>query len=400
MTFFDETRNKEKSFNALREGSLSKKTKRLKQNVNLNNFDATAGCDLEDQDFINDSGTEIQQTELQLMEIIQQLQAENESLKSENAELKLAVAAHDRLKTALATQQKEIMELKKIIESSQHSQLRNLDSLIDSKVRELLTNYRTTRPPLSIQQRQNSTEPLPSSSAMESPPKATTEVTYANATKKLLRGPTKLSAIKRNVVKAQETLNALDESHSPEEIKEISLRMLTGFDPINKQPLKPRVPVFKRMQQRITEYKNEKLIAQVKDSTVVLIKGIHRNKISLIKSVFEKNGINRTEVKHLTFISNSTLMIICQKDAAKKFSSLCDDNDALTFSTEIEIESLLLVTRNEIKKPIRLDCAVLLQSMLPCEQQADIFPFVDPVAVLTKLTEETIASDEDAMETI
>ena len=82
----------------------------------------------------------------------------------------------------------------------------------------------------------------------------------------------------------------LSDEHSFDEIREIGLNMLNGYDPLNHTPLKARPAAIKRMQRDYKLYKNEKLLEQANNTQTLFLDGIKRYSFSLDKPCRMRNG--------------------------------------------------------------------------------------------------------------
>ena len=144
------------------------------------------------------------------------------------------------------------------------------------------------------------------------------------------------------------------------------------------------------MQRDCKLYKNEKLLEQANNTQTLFLDGIKRNSFSLIKKIFEKMGIDKSELRHLAFIGPSRLLVMCDHSATPKFLKVCSGkNVKLYLPGEIPVDDFIKITKIQIQKSIRLECAVALQLLLPDARKSEIFPPTNP----------TITSEADVMET-
>lgn len=382
------TENSEMTINIKRDqANLGNPAQRFK--LEVGNPHITPNTHLYDDElFVSDSTHYGSISKEELIKKVSALEKENEELRTANLQLQDLAHANKRMAATLALQQKEMQKLQELFLNSQKETQSNLQDLIDSRINDLLNERLKTQP-------QNS-EMMSLEQKAVAPQK--TEVkpkTYATVTKAKI--PHKRKSVKEKINIAKKTIANLESTYTKSELGSISLKMLTGYDPVNNTLLHQRPPAYKRMQKNLKDYRNPTIIRQVNDSELLYIGGIKRTSYGLIKSLFENCGITKSEVKHLNFVSHKLLMIICDKSTTQKFIDLCESDPSIQYYHKDTFlpDDLITVTRNEIKKSMRLDCAVKLQSLIPNERQHEIFP--DFIDTEEQQVENTITSQDDVM---
>ena len=357
------------SLNANEFGPTGVGQKRLKAGDGLSDWANTPGDEMPDEEFIFDSAPAGSINNETVQKELIKLRSENSELKRENLNL---TNANKRLSATLANQQTQILQLQEEFSKMKRSTDEKLIRIIDERIKTALGSYKKNE---TVNVKETETK----------------KQSYAAITSSIRPERRPRQTMNKKTQKAKKALDNLSDEHSFDEIRDIGINMLNGYDPLNRTPLKARPAAIKRMQRDCKLYKNEKLLEEANNTQTLFLEGIKRNSFSLIKKIFEKMGIEKSELRHLSFIGPTRLLVMCDHSATPKFLKVCSGKNALKLYLpgEIPVDDFIKITKMQIQKPTRLDCAVALQLLLPDARKSEIFPASNP----------TITSEADVMET-
>lgn len=146
---------------------------------------------------------------------------------------------------------------------------------------------------------------------------------------------------------------------------DVGAALAKGYNPISKQSLK-QVPVHRRMQPKVADYTNARLVQKIQDTQLSTIHGVQRMPISKVLK-FISPLISTNSIQHAFFAANGKLVIAHKNDL-----DTADLRSRFTVSETLRAELSPEVVAKELSRTMALDIAAKIHSVFNPEDQPQI----------------------------